>query len=164
MSTKLLADEVIALLELQPLPGEGGYFRQTCVIPGNDGPLSTAILYLLTPDSFSAQHKLEDPERFHVYLGDPCDQIVICTGGSIERRILGHDLASGHMVQSLIPADCWQATRLMPDGEHGYALLGTTMTPGYRPDRFTLATRHVIDQFGVEDRASLEPYLAPGTI
>ena len=65
----MTADEVIAVLKLEPHPVEGGYFRETyrssaflpqSVLPWNAGPrsLSTAIYYLLTPQTVSAMHRL----------------------------------------------------------------------------------------------------------
>jgi len=157
----LTSNEIIALLGLEPLPAEGGYFRQTYVEAGIDGPRTTAILYLVTPDSFSALHKLDAPELFHVYLGDACEQVIVQPDHSIQRRILGSDLANGQVVQSLVPAGCWQATRLLPGGSFGYALLGPTMTPGFQPDWCALATPEDLQSFEAGARNELERFLAP---
>ena len=46
----LTPEEIARLLELEPLPGEGGMYRQTYIRGGAAGgpPASTAIYYLLT--------------------------------------------------------------------------------------------------------------------
>jgi uncharacterized protein len=76
----LKAEDVIAALQLQPLPLEGGYFRETYRSPDQlpagalhgryrtDKAISTAIYYLLTAQSFSALHRLPADEIFHFYL------------------------------------------------------------------------------------------------
>jgi predicted cupin superfamily sugar epimerase len=70
---------------LAPHPTEGGYFAKTyraaerlpgAALPGRYGgnrSLSTAIYYLLTPDTVSALHPLRSEEVFHFYLGDPVE-------------------------------------------------------------------------------------------
>jgi len=56
----------------------------------------------------------------------------------------------------------WQGTRLLGNRGHGYALLGTTMTPGFRRDQFRLAARSDLDVMPRPVAARLAPYLAPG--
>jgi predicted cupin superfamily sugar epimerase len=54
MSGRQSARHIIDRFGLQPLPGEGGWLRQTWVSPGDSGgpdPVGTAILYLVTPES-----------------------------------------------------------------------------------------------------------------
>jgi predicted cupin superfamily sugar epimerase len=154
------ADDVIALLGLEPLPGEGGWFRQTWVSPGidpNGVPAGTAIYYLVTPDSWSALHRLRDDEVFHFYLGDPCTMLMVSPEGELREIRLGSDLAAGEVVQHVVPAGWWQGTQLAPGG--AWALLGTTMAPGFHLDRFELATAETLDAFDATVRARLEPYL-----
>ncbi|WP_396626299.1 cupin domain-containing protein [Luteitalea sp.] len=135
--------ELIRMLNLSPLPGEGGYFRQTWVSServagGTLGPryagdkaLGTAIYYLVTddPDGFSAMHRLPTDEVYHFYLGDPVEQLLLHPDGRSEVVVLGQDLRAGQRVQHVAPRDAWQGTRLVPGGR--WALLGTTMAPGF---------------------------------
>jgi predicted cupin superfamily sugar epimerase len=163
MSHTLTADEIITLLGLSPLEGEGGYFRQTWVRPAppgrtSDAPEATAILYLVTPESFSALHRLPHDELFHFYLGDPCEQVVIHSDGTVEPAMLGPDLRAGMQVQRLVPAGAWQGTRLAPGGR--FALLGTTMTPGFDPGGFELATPQDLADLDPSARARGEAFLA----
>ncbi len=137
------AEEIIRLLDLRPLPVEGGHFRQSyrsgielppeALPPGVQGPhpLSTTIYYLLTsePDSYSALHRLPSDEVWHFYLGDPVELLMLYPDGSSRLVELGSDLGAGHQVQLLVPAEVWQGARLVPGGE--LALMGTTMAPGF---------------------------------
>ena len=164
---RLTASDVIELLELVPLPGEGGYFRQTVTAPNRvpnvrETPSHTAILYLVTPYSWSGLHMLETDELFHFYMGDECRMAVCSPQGALEERRLGHDLRSGCQVQTLVAGGMWQGTRLTPGGDHGFALLGTTMTPGFRQDQFRLAIQADIEAMPEDVAARLTPFLAPG--
>jgi len=142
------AAEIIRHLKLEPLPIEGGYFRQTWVadesvsIPRYSSPRAagTAIYYLLTsdPDSFSALHRLSTDEMYHFYVGDPVEMLSL--GNGIAQRVtLGHDIMRGQQVQYVVPRDVWQGSRLLPGGR--FALMGTTMAPGFDPADFTIGRR-----------------------
>jgi predicted cupin superfamily sugar epimerase len=147
----MTAAELIRLLNLKPLPVEGGYFAETyrsdvtiepSSLPGRySGPriAGTAIYYLLTPDTFSALHRLRSDEVYHFYLGDPVELLLLRPDGSGEEVTLGPDLAEAMRVQFTVPFGVWQGSRLRPGGR--YALLGTTMSPGFDPDDFELGSR-----------------------
>jgi uncharacterized protein len=142
-------DQLIRHFRLEPLPIEGGYFRQTwssddlVSIPGYHAPrpAGTAIYYLLTsePDSFSALHRLASGEIYHFYLGDPVEMLLLSEGASGRRIILGPDVLGGQHVQYIVPRSVWQGSRLLPGGH--FALLGTTMAPGFDARDFTLGRR-----------------------
>jgi predicted cupin superfamily sugar epimerase len=150
----LTAAQIIAALDLRPLPREGGYYRETYRSPlrlARDKAASTAIYYLLTPDTCSALHRLPTDEVYHFYLGDPVEMLLLDeTGGRIVT--LGPDLAAGQSPQFVVPAGVWQGSRLRPGG--AFALMGTTMAPGFdftdyeAADVEALAARHP----GFEDR------------
>lgn len=140
--TRPTAAEVIAALELEPLPVEGGYFRRTyCSARSADvsawpgatvsRPAGTAIYFMLSAeeDCFSEIHALPFDEIFHFYLGDPVDMLMLPPDGNAEHVTLGADLPAGQQVQQVVPATVWQGSRLRPGGE--YALLGATMAPGF---------------------------------
>jgi predicted cupin superfamily sugar epimerase len=157
---EMTADEVIARLGLEPLSGEGGYYRQTWSSSGGEGcpdPIGTAIYYLVTPDSWSALHRLTLDEVFHVYLGDPCEMVMLSDAGEMVHIRLGSDIVNGETVQHVVPAGWWQGTRLAQGGS--WALLGTTMAPGFRPDVFELASDAVLDTVGEDIRRRLVPFL-----
>jgi predicted cupin superfamily sugar epimerase len=127
------AAEIIAHLNLRPLPREGGLYRETyrSDLQWPSGRAAgTAIYYLLTPDTFSALHRLASDEVFHFYLGDPVEMLQL-DPRSGEGRVLtlGSALLAGQQPQVVVPRGVWQGSRLKPGGS--FALLGTTMAPGF---------------------------------
>ena len=136
-------EELIEHLELEPLPVEGGMYRQTYVasdkisaeaLPSRYGrpkALCSAIYYLLTDkaDSFSALHRLPTDEVWHFYIGDPVEMLLLHPEGRSEQVVLGQDVISGHHVQFVAPAGSWMGARALEGGR--FALMGTTMAPGY---------------------------------
>ena len=127
----MTAQQVIDALGLVPLAGEGGMYRQTYASARTlDGAAAgTAIYYLLTEHSFSHLHRLTGDEMYHFYLGDAVELCELLPDGAGRVTVLGQDLAAGYAVQHLVPAGVWQGSRLAPGGK--WALLGTTMCPGY---------------------------------
>jgi predicted cupin superfamily sugar epimerase len=127
------ADELIAALGLRPLPHEGGYYRETYrsagVLPATTRAVSTAIYYVLTPDTFSAPHRLPTDEVFHLYLGGPVRMLQLFPDGTGRVVTVGADLAAGARPQAVVPAGAWQGSALVPGA--AFALLGTTMAPGF---------------------------------
>ena len=129
------ARQLIEQLGLAPLPQEGGWYRETyrstttCPTPRGERSLATAIYYLLTPDTFSAWHRLPGDELYHAYAGDPVELFTIDSAGSLQRTLLGTRVNRGEPPQHLVPGGCWQASRLVAGGS--VALLGTTMSPGF---------------------------------
>jgi predicted cupin superfamily sugar epimerase len=128
-------DDLIKALNLQPHPMEGGFFRETyrsdesishC---GQSRSLATAIYYLLTPTTFSALHRLPTDEIFHFYCGSPVEMLQLWPDGHWSILLLGTEVLAGHHPQVVVPGGVWQGSRLLPGGE--YALLGTTMAPGF---------------------------------
>jgi len=152
----ITAMELLEILELKPLPLEGGYYRETyrssLVLPASylsgtyPGCRSagTAIYYLLTPETFSALHRLRGDEVFHFYLGDPVEMLQLPPDGTGQLLTLGTDLRSGQLPQALAPAGVWQGSRLRPGGQ--FALLGTTMAPGFDFADFEAGQREVLQR------------------
>jgi len=140
------AAEIIDLLKLEPLPDEGGFFRQTYVssvaLPGGRAA-GTAIYFLITPEGFSALHTLVTEEVWHFYAGDPVEHLMLDTNTHTgAKTLLGPDLAAGQRPQLIVPAHAVQGARLAPGPRtHGWALLGCTMSPGWDQREFSLARR-----------------------
>jgi len=137
----MTADEIKKLLQLEPLRVEGGFFRETYrsrwnvteeYLPeGTRGSRSigTAIYFMLTPDTFSALHRMPGTEIFHFYLGDPVVMLQLQRDGKSQTITLGSDLAAGQRPQVVVRGHVWQGSRLAPGGK--WALMGTTMSPGF---------------------------------
>lgn len=133
----MTAEEMIQLLDLEPLTMEGGYFRRNYCsgeTTRSGKPAGTAIYFLLTPETFSRLHKLPTDEVYHFYLGDPVELLLLRPDGKGEKIVLGKNLEKGMRVQFVVPADCWQGSRLGDGGS--WALLGTTMAPGFEDEDF----------------------------
>jgi len=150
----LTARQLIAMLDLRPLPLEGGYYRETYRasdrLPASalaaHYPMAksacTAIYYLLTPETFSALHRLPTDEIFHFYLGDPVHMLQLPPDGDGCIVMLGSDLNARQHPQLLVPRGTWQGSRLAPGGS--FALLGTTMAPGFDFEDFEPADRNYL--------------------
>ena len=124
--------EVIELLGLVPLEHEGGHWTQTWI---DDD--STAIYYLIQPDSFSAFHRLAGVELYHHDAGAPAELWTLHPDGSTDVSQLGSDLAAGERPVHAVPPLSWQAARTLGQ----WSLLGCSMAPPYRAEAFELARR-----------------------
>lgn len=130
MMTRMDPKGLCQLLGLQPLPLEGGFYRETYC---SEDPSATAIYYLLTPETHSALHRLPGDELYHFYLGDPVEMLILEEGKG-ELRTLGCDIEKGIFPQVLVPGEAWQGSRLKEGG--AFALMGTTMSPGFSFDQY----------------------------
>ena len=140
----------IQTLSLQPHP-EGGFYRQTykadlvlpreALPPQFSGPRAacTAIYFLLDGENFSAFHRLRSDELWHFYIGGPLAVHVINEDGHYSEIHLGTDPKAGQVLQSLVKAGCWFASRLRDP--KSYALVGCTVAPGFDFEDFELAKR-----------------------
>ncbi|MFD3624321.1 cupin domain-containing protein [Streptomyces sp. NPDC058698] len=126
-------DELVAYYGLEPLPREGGRFRQTWAGPARpDGrPEGTAIVALLTdaPGDFSALHRLPADEIWHHYLGDPLQLLLLAPDGTSRTPVLGPDVLGGQHVQLTVPAGTWMGARVAAGG--AWTFFGCTMAPGF---------------------------------
>ena len=131
----MTAEEIKALLKLEPHPVEGGWYRRTytseCNVELERGvrAVGTAIYYLLEKETFSEMHRVASDEIFHFYLGDPVEMFFLLSDGSSAVLTLGPDLEAGQQPQILVPADVWQGERLVEGGK--LALFGCTVNPGF---------------------------------
>lgn len=154
----LSAQQVIEDLQLSPLGFEGGCFsevyRSALVFNRVNLPSSyggtrsacTAIYYLLEAEKRASMHRLRSDELYHFYLGDPVEILILHPDGSSERAILGSDLARGQRPFLAVPGGSWQGARLREGGN--YALMGTTVSPGFEVDDFELGSADkLIEQY-----------------
>jgi uncharacterized protein len=142
------------LLGLQPLAEEGGFYSESyrsgervarAGLPSRyagERAFGSAIYYLLTPETFSAMHRLASDEIYHFYLGDPVELLLLREDGSGEVITIGSDLDSGMRPQALAPRGVWQGSRLAAGGK--FALLGTTVAPGFEFADFELGSREAL--------------------
>ena len=133
----LNAGETIRRLGLIPHP-EGGFYREMfrsegrVTLPGGRvRRASTAILYLLPADTWSAWHRVVSDEVWHHYEGAP-----------LRLHRLGHSgvtLDQGNP-QAVVPAGVWQAAEPVGDA----VLCGCTVAPGFEFEDFTMGDRDAL--------------------
>lgn len=138
----MIADEVRALLDLEPMVAEQLWFRRFHAPAGDHGALtSSAIVCLMDDTSFSDFHRLPTDEVWHHYLGDPVRLVLLHPDGHDETVLLGDDLVAGERPFTVVPAGTWMGARL----EGGaWAVFGCTMAPGFVDTDFEAAQRFVL--------------------
>ena len=130
------AREVIAALKLAPLPGEGGFVRQTW--RGENG---SAAYYLMTATDFSALHRLRADEVWHFYAGDAVEHVTLHPpAGQINVTRLGANVGAGERPQLAVPGGVWQGARIAAVSA-GWSLVGCTLTPAWNENDFELGAR-----------------------
>lgn len=125
--------DVAARLGLEELPGEGGLFRRTFA-----DDAGAAIYYMMIAPARSAPHRLDVAEVWHHYAGGPARLLLLHPDGTVERLVLGRDLADGQEPQVVVPAGTWQAAE--PLGE--WTLAGCTTAPPFDWDGWRLGQAH----------------------
>lgn len=133
----MTADQIIARLNLAPHP-EGGFFRQTWIAPAAPGERAagTCIYFLLKAGGRSHWHRVDAAEIWHFYAGTPLRlRMAESDAGPVRTLRLGPDLAAGQVPQAVVPAGWWQAA----EAGDGWALVGCTVSPGFRFEGFELA-------------------------
>ena len=160
------ADLIIKQYQMQPHP-EGGFFARTYhssgLIPKTALPVeftgkryfSTAIVFLLKENDFSALHRLKQDEIWHFYLGGALRLVMISPNGKFSETILGQNVAAGDVVQAIVPAGCWFGAK--PAEGAVFSFVGCTVAPGFDFADFELAKRsEILPQFPDLERVILE--------
>ena len=140
------ADDVIELLGLEPLEGEGGMLAPTW-----RDEQSSAIYYLMRPGDFSALHRLSGAELWHHYAGASVEMLLLEPGGTVSRPILGDDLARGQRPMVAVPAGVWMAAGTTGD----WSLTGATLAPPYDEDGFELGDASALTETYPEAAADI---------
>lgn len=134
----MTADELIALLDLQPHP-EGGYFKETFrdAIKGpGERAASTAIYFLLKAGEVSRWHRVDAAEMWHWYAGAPLKlSISPDETGPAQHTHLGTDWVAQERPQAVVPAHYWQQAQSLGD----WTLVGCTVAPGFEFSGFEMA-------------------------
>ena len=144
------ASAIIAQLGLQPLPREGGWFARTWTsretLPNGARPAGTAIYFLLTPEDFSALHRLDADELWYFHGGDIVEHVQLPPNPDQPAVVtrLGANIAAGETPQLCVPAGHWQGARLASGAHHGWALMSCTMSPGWDETGFELGSRDAL--------------------
>jgi predicted cupin superfamily sugar epimerase len=131
-------------LGLQPLEGEGGFWRKIYTHRKGAEIIGGTIYYLIVPESFSSLHWLPTDELWYFLQGSPLRQLVLFPDGRHSLSSLG-PVGPGRQPVSIVPGGCYQGTRLA-DPE-GYALCATTMCPPFDPDRYVQGTAALANDY-----------------
>lgn len=139
----------IDLLGLQEHP-EGGYYREVycssetvskSALPErfqSEHAFSTSIYYLLEYDDLSRFHRLHQDEIWHFYEGSA---VMVHTLESKRHTVfrLGRNPAKGQLPMLVIPHGTLFAAEL--ENKRSYALLGCTVSPGFKFEDFDQPSR-----------------------
>lgn len=135
---------LISLLDLQPHPLEGGYFKRIyeaqTQIDTKNGPrlMATSIHYLLTKESpIGFFHKNTSDIVHYFQLGAPILFHLISPEGEYRTHTLGSNLNVGEILHLTVPGGYWKASELLC-GDFG--LISEVVVPGFDYGDNTLAT------------------------
>lgn len=134
---------------------EGGYFvetdRQEATIPSpfaDERPraLSTAIYYLLTPDSPAGFFHRNKSVIYHVLHQGRSEYTLIAPGNKpavVETRILGTRAGETRML--VVPSNVWRRIRLLPGDEEGCLTTEVTV-PGFHWEDHAFMTMRDLEE------------------
>lgn len=126
-SSDTAAAEIVAELNLQPLPDEGGFWA-----PGVRLGEMNCIYFLMTgaADGFSALHRLEVTEGWQWLAGAPARMVQLSeTTGLSELSLSSED------AQTIVPVGVWQGARTLGD----WTLVSCWCAPAFTEEIFELA-------------------------
>jgi len=126
---RMTAEQVIDALDMEYLEGEGCWISLLW-----RSEFANAIYALITPNDFSAMHRLKEDEAWTHIAGAPARILVLAPDGSHESITLGTDLVEGQVPHYRIPGGHWQGT--LTDGE--WTLVSCVLAPPFT--EFELAT------------------------
>ena len=142
-STRLTAEEVKAMLGLEPHPTCGFVaetYRSPLKIPAGalpeayegNRPYGSALYFLVSPDAQIVMHRIRSDQLYHHYMGDPLEVLMLYPDGAGAVSLVGTDLAGGERPQLFVPGGTFHTSRLV-SGDSDYALLASTEWPGVEP-------------------------------
>lgn len=139
MAERPTPEELIALLGLEPLVPEGGWWSQSHIDANG-----SAIHYLLTAAQCSLLHQLPGPEVYFYQAGAPLNLLILYPDGRSEDIVVGPDLARGEHLQFTVPGGCWQGST----SSGSWSLVGTAMAPAFRMEDYVAGQRSkLVKQF-----------------
>jgi predicted cupin superfamily sugar epimerase len=101
--------------------------------------------------NFSAFHRICSDEMWHFYAEGPLLIDVIDEDGHHSEIQLGSNPEAGEVLQAVVKAGCWFASR-----EKSFALVGCTVTPGFDFQDFELGKRAELTQSYPQHRELIE--------
>ena len=146
------ARAIVTRLGMRKIPHEGPWFVETHRSRARvEGTLAarypservayTAILALMTRESFSAFHRLATDELWHFHDGAPLELLLLGAGRRGTRVVLGADVLRDRHPQYLVPRGTWMAARPIGDAADAYSLIGNTLAPGFEYEDYEAGSR-----------------------
>ena len=94
---------------------------------------------MLPTGAVSKLHRIRYSEVWHHYMGDALVVVELTAEGGEQRTVLGSRVTEGQQLQHVVPGGRWFGAELEAStGQHGYALVGCTVAPGFDFHDFTL--------------------------
>ena len=155
VSTENKSKKIIEKLNLLPHP-EGGYFKEVYRSSGvieseilgsefsGSRNYATSIYFMLTSDTFSAFHKINQDEIWHYYDGSAIELHVISESGQHTQHVIGKDIFNNQVPQLVVLANHWFAAKII--NYNDYSLVGCGVSPGFDFRDFILPTRQELVQ------------------
>ena len=94
---------------------------------------------MLTGDTYSAFHRIEQDELWFFHQGATVELHMISPDGEHTTHFIGNDIMKGEQPQFLVPATYWFSARVF--NEEDFALVSCTVSPGFDFRDFVLPSR-----------------------
>ncbi len=131
----MIPSQISGLLDLRPLPAEGGFYSETYrsgIVLGVGGKsCGTCIYYFLQGNDRSAWHRLKSDEIWFYHAGSAAIQLLLFPDGRFEERHIGVNFECKERPQGIIPAGTWQTTFLKGGYHDSWGLFSTVVCPGF---------------------------------
>lgn len=141
------AKEIINHFNLVKHP-EGGYFKEVYRSKGEilsdnlpekfigNRNYCTSIYFLLTSNTFSAFHKINQDEIWHFYKGSPIKLHLISPDGDYSFVMIGDKFKKNEVFQFTVPAHYYFAAEVLE--KDSFSFVGCTVSPGFDFSDFVL--------------------------
>lgn len=148
-------DRIVSKLNMKTHP-EGGWYCKTyesglmlptSLLSGRTGErsCSTSIYFLISGSNFSAFHRLRSDEMWYHHSGGALAIEILDENGEHRQQVIGA-VEQGYEPQALAPAGTWFGSHLLEN--HGWALVGCSVSPGFDFDDFEIGNReNLISEF-----------------
>jgi hypothetical protein len=153
------ANYFIEKLALLPHP-EGGFYKETYRAKeevanenGDKRNLNTAIYFLLEKNNKSHFHRIKSDELWFHHYGTSLE-ILYIQNDQLKTVCLGNDMENREVLQAIIPANTWFASR-MKDYE-SFGLVSCTVSPGFDFADFEMAKKEELLMLYPDLKAILE--------
>ncbi len=120
---------------------------------------ASCALFLASADDAPCWSKLITDEIVVYHAGASLQQLLILPDGTLEERIVGSDILSGEIPQSIIPFGTWRFQRILNQETAGdFGLFGSIVVPGFNSADYQEKTNPEILQMFPDLQQDLKEY------